>query len=304
MHVICFLLTSFFALNIGCSPERNKVADQVPDKKMGQLPIGTKNFDPWPPRPDIEAFDPQKARDFLEWLKKEDPDRYKDLEALKDFDYPTFQRVLAQGVMHKEWMDKLQVTDPPRYRDLKRNNELEKNLRKLTKQCKQLSEKKDASAQKEIEQCKSEIKKILDELFNIKQREAYARVEEIKKKAVILDEFLKKREQNKDIIVKKKLDELAKGYDEALYDWDVSSLPIARLDQPSLPGPAGDPSGMGPGILPGPRSGQKNPSGVRPGGENVPGSPLPPGPPGQENVPGNVPGKVPQGTRPIMPSTP
>lgn len=172
---------------------------------------------PHRPQNSPQELNINKVHDFLEWLKEEDPEKYKDLERLKEYNYDAFEKIVLQGIRFKEWLDRIAVTDPPKYREMKRRIDIESALRSQTAKIRELIKE---NKQEEALALREEMKKNLDALFDIKHHESKVKIEQIKNNAATLERILEKREENKSEIIANRMDDLIKGKTEVIYDWD------------------------------------------------------------------------------------
>ncbi|MCD4784304.1 MAG: hypothetical protein K8T10_10835 [Candidatus Eremiobacteraeota bacterium] len=144
----------------------------------------------------------EQIEKFEKWLKINDPDKYREIQDLKLARPELYLRVVSEGIRHMSFLEMMKKKDPKIYARLMSEMKLDGKMIKLAKE---FRESKDEKRKKEI---KSELTQTLNQIFDIRSKNRAREVNEMSKKIEELKQMLKKRKDNKKLIVEKKLKEL------------------------------------------------------------------------------------------------
>jgi len=148
------------------------------------------------------AISKEQIKKFEEWLKKEDPDKYKEIQNLKTAQPHLYKRIIFEGIRHFQFLMMMKKKDPKGYALIKKEMGLESKLRKLVRKYRQTSDK---SSKKTL---KTEMNQILNQLFDVRTSNRTREVNNLGKKVKELRKLLEMRKANKKLIIKQKLEEI------------------------------------------------------------------------------------------------
>lgn len=153
----------------------------------------------------------EQVKEFLAFLKEDNPEKYKELMEMKDLKPQLYRRVLFEGIQHYRHMQMLKKEDPEKYKLMKKEMELDQQMRKLSRQY------REAESSAVQAQVKKKLMDVLNKLFDIRTRHREEEIEELKSQVEKLSNLMKKRENNKKLIVERKFNEIT-GANEGL-EW-------------------------------------------------------------------------------------
>lgn len=183
----------------------------------------------------------EQAATYLQWLEKNDHERYQELQALKEFSYDAFQEVLIEDLKQRELMEQLKKIDPPVYHDMLKKKELNKQLRREIKNYKDLKRDKFMGNQEAIEKTEKRIANILDELFDMKMSEYRGKISLLERRVQRYKEMLERRQKNKEKVVNKKLEEIKEKVENPEFQWEMTISDTEFINLSDLgPPPGGD----------------------------------------------------------------
>ncbi len=158
-----------------------------------------------------ESLSEKESQAIYKYFNQFDKDALLRLDELKDIDINLYKNQLNHLYFEKMHLERIQEENPGRFKDAI-------EIRKLDSESHQLSKdyrlEKDNSKKGEIEK---KLKKILDELFDLRENEKKIEMERIEDKLNSLDEEINKRRENKKIIVENRFKQLT-GQDRD-YEW-------------------------------------------------------------------------------------
>ncbi len=158
-----------------------------------------------------ESLSEEESQAIYKYFNQFDKDALLRLDELKDIDINLYKNQLNHLYFEKMHLERIQEENPGRFKDA-----LE--IRKLDSESHQLSKdyrlEKDNSKKGEIEK---RLKKILNELFDLRENEKKIEMERIEDKLNSLAEEINKRRENKKIIIENRFKQLT-GQDR-VYEW-------------------------------------------------------------------------------------
>lgn len=186
-------------------------------QRKGEPPRGDKpkQQERRPPIRDIEDLKSELGKDWekiiLAKIQAEEPDEIEPLQQEKLKNPRRYEEQLAKLWDDVRRLEKVKQEDPPRYNNLKKQLQLERDCRKLAQEYRKS---KDDTRKFQV---KADLKNKLTELFNLREAERAGKVTELEQELAQLKEMLAFREKNKDKIIEKRLNEMI-GENEKL-EW-------------------------------------------------------------------------------------
>jgi hypothetical protein len=158
------------------------------------------------PKEDIEDIKQELGPDWensiLEHVKSEYPAELENLQKIKEKNPEKYQRKLIKFWQEIRRELRLKNDDPQLYKQVRRMHELDHRCDSLAEEYRKT---KDKSRHSEI---RVELKTKLGELFVIREAEREAKISELEQEIKQLKEMAAQRQQKKDEIIQKRLDEM------------------------------------------------------------------------------------------------
>ena len=159
---------------------------------------------------DILFLTPEQESEVIEYIEEVHPEQLEQLLAVKDSRPMAYRRMLSKGYREMRLMKELKQRDPKRYDRVAEERTLDGNSRALARKFRTAE-----GAGKE--RIREEVKKILDQIFDLRQANRVLEIERLEKKLEELKSNNLERLKNKDEILKRRLMALL-GEDKGL-EW-------------------------------------------------------------------------------------
>lgn len=159
---------------------------------------------------DILFLTPEQESEVIEYIEEVHPEQLKQLLALKDSRPMVYRRMLSKGYREMRLMKELKQRNPKRYMRVAEERTLDGNSRTLARKFR-------TAEGTEKERIREEVKKILDQIFDLRQENRVLEIERLEKKLEELKSNNLERLKNKDEILKRRLMALL-GEDKGL-EW-------------------------------------------------------------------------------------
>lgn len=155
---------------------------------------------PPPEGPGPKKFREEKREEAIEFLKKYmEPER---LEKLKAKHPRLYMRALKEALKQKHRLEMLKEFDPERYELSEKILRLEIGTRNLA------LDYRETESKKEKEEIKKELKRILPELFDLKEKDREFELKRLEKQIDKLKDSMSERKKHKSEIIERHLNEL------------------------------------------------------------------------------------------------
>ncbi|MCK4352997.1 hypothetical protein KAW65_06270 [candidate division WOR-3 bacterium] len=154
---------------------------------------GMLNAQPLPSTPG--GLDPEDEKEAIELLGKLAPMRLKRLKEMRLKNPTKYQHFLRQTMRRKKRLELLKEIAPERYELLKKQQELEVKSWKLAEDYKSV----ETDAEKE--KIKSDLKTLLNELFDLKEKDKEFELQRLEKEIAKIKELITKRKAHKNEII-------------------------------------------------------------------------------------------------------
>lgn len=149
-----------------------------------------------------EKISIKDEQEVLDTIKLESPAQYKDLVELKKKHPKIYKRLIRNEFKRYKRLMDLRKTKPELFEKIIKIGQLERKTRDLARQYKETD-----SAERKAE-LKAELKNLLLELFELRQERYKAELMELEKQIKELSSKIKKRSENKEKIVERRLQNL------------------------------------------------------------------------------------------------
>lgn len=149
-----------------------------------------------------EQVSEAQIKQFEEWLKTEDPDRYKEIQEIKGINPQVYKRVIFEGVHHWRHMMMVKSKDPAAYALMKKEMDYNKKLHSLMKQY------KESQNESQKKQLKSQISEVVTQLFDVRTENRSKEISHLEEQVNQLKKMMEKRKANKKLIVDRKIQEI------------------------------------------------------------------------------------------------
>ncbi len=149
-----------------------------------------------------QQINEEQVKQFEEWLKQEDPDRYKEIQEIKGINPQVYKRVVFEGVHHWRHLMMIKSKDPEAYSLMKKEMDYNKKLHSLMKQY------KESQNEGQKKQLKTQITGILTQLFDIRTENRSKEISHLEEQVNQLKKMMEKRKANKKLIIDRKIQEL------------------------------------------------------------------------------------------------
>jgi len=160
--------------------------------------------------PEPEFTEEDIAR-VLEWLEKNEPETLEKLERLRDREPDAYYHFLRELFGKMEHMEKMKEHDPEGYARMNEMHKLDRKIWELVKK------QKESKTKEESEKIISQLKEALSRLFDLKQAQHKAEIEDLEKEVAKLKEFYQKNQDHKKEIIEERLKELSGK--KRSFDW-------------------------------------------------------------------------------------
>ncbi len=153
------------------------------------------------PGPPPVLNDRQKS-EVISFIQKYMPSNYETMREIKEADPGRYNQMLLENYRIMTEIKELAKIDTEAHKDSLKAVKLEDESIKLSKQYRK------ATGEDEKGQITKKLKTILNELFDLREKERTRRIKQLEQELTRLKESLNKRKKNKDTIVQQRLDEL------------------------------------------------------------------------------------------------
>ncbi|MCK4532523.1 hypothetical protein KAU39_01950 [bacterium] len=143
-----------------------------------------------------------EERKFMHYVKENDPEKFERMKNLKMEKPNLYLKIVSNGIKEMHIMRKLKKDDPVRYERRKKILQLKGKNWRLGKEYRKCE-----SAERK-EEIKKEIKKSLDNLFDLKQEENYCKIDGVEKKLKKLRKRGETRKKNKKKIIDQRFNQI------------------------------------------------------------------------------------------------
>lgn len=154
------------------------------------------------PPPPPEKLTPEMEQEALEFIGLVAPFRLEETKALRMFNPEEYHRRLMEVLGMKRKLDFLKRNDPDRYQLLLQETKLDQQSQNLAEQYRK------AKAPEEKSRIKQELKSLLDQLFDIREKNKEAEIHHLEEDLNRLKSTMTERRKNKAQIVTARLEEL------------------------------------------------------------------------------------------------
>ena len=154
-----------------------------------------------PPRPERELSE-KDIEKVMKWLRENEPEMLEKLEGFREREPGAYYHFLREVFMKMERMEEFKKRDPEGYKRMIETSKLDKKIWELMKKYKH------AESDEARDKIKAELKQVLSRLFDLKQAQHKAEIEELEKEVAKLKEIYKHHKENKEQIIEERLKEL------------------------------------------------------------------------------------------------
>ncbi|MBI4859236.1 MAG: hypothetical protein HY815_03045 [Candidatus Riflebacteria bacterium] len=140
-------------------------------------------------------FNPQIEDTILRTLKEHDPGRFEEVQRIR-FEKPgAYFEVLKDALHDMEQLERLKDKDPDEFNRRQREKELHKKVMELVKEYRKQNDDKRKT------EITSDVRKLLEEQFDVRQASREARIQRLEKELTLEKERLGKRKASKQLII-------------------------------------------------------------------------------------------------------
>jgi len=189
--------------------KEQKMLNQEQAKKENELQVLLEKAKRFQQRAQI--LSEKESQAIYEYFNQIDKDAIKRLDKLKSVDMEKYKNQLNQLYFDKMYLERIREEFPGRFEDALEIRKLDSESHKLSKEYKL---EKDETEKDKIEE---KLRDILSELFDLREIEKKVEMERIEEKLTYLADEIKKRRENKDIIVENRYKQLT-GQNRT-YEW-------------------------------------------------------------------------------------
>lgn len=154
------------------------------------------------PQQDVLYLTPEQEREAIEYIREVYPDRVENLLAIKERRPLLYRRFLSRGYREMRHLEELKEKDPERYDQRMEEKRLDEDARNLARQY------RESDDESEKARLKDELKVLLDRIFDYRQRNRQFEIEKLERRLAELKETNQQRLDNKDEIVRRRLDQM------------------------------------------------------------------------------------------------
>lgn len=155
--------------------------------------------------PEMLRLTPEQEEETLAYVEKVQPDRVENLRRLKNRNPDNYWRFLSRAFREMRYLEDLKESDPERFERVSAERAIDRQVRDLARQYKNET---DSAEKSSIE---AEIKTLLDQQFEYRQTHRNEEIDRLEKKLAELKANNQERIDNKDEIIKRRLEELLGG---------------------------------------------------------------------------------------------
>lgn len=142
-----------------------------------------------------------KVEEQLEILKQEDPELYQRLIELREKNPKKFRHHIEEAMRERQKLEELKQQDPELYNRVVEERKLERRVDNLVAAIRR-------AKGKEQEPLKTELRDILNRLFDLREQARLREIEEVKKRVHEMEQQIQARRANKAIIVEQRMQEI------------------------------------------------------------------------------------------------
>lgn len=153
---------------------------------------------PLPERP----LTPELEKRILAIITEREPEEVDHLLELKEINPAEYHEILLRTWREQQILERLKKEDPKKYEQVKRRQQLERITRKLAR------EYRESDNEKRQQEIKQELRKKLDELFDLRETEREAEIVRLEKELDKMRKIVKERKTKKEEIVVNHLNKL------------------------------------------------------------------------------------------------
>ncbi len=205
--IIIVILTGALSMLYAQKPE--VIKELPPDAPLVET-RESQELTPLPPQAKVQLSDEDIAR-IYQFLSQIDPSGPDQLREIQMKDRNRYEHKLQKLYREMLFMDRLKHEQPERYAE-------SVQLRKLSRQSAHLAELfRNNTDESEKNKIKQELTLVLDQLFDLREKEKQEEIKRIKTHLKQLQNQIAERKKNKQLIIQNRLDQLTgKGN---LYEW-------------------------------------------------------------------------------------
>ncbi len=144
----------------------------------------------------------RQKSEVISFIQKYMPSNYEMLREIKEADPGRYNQILLENYRIMTELKELAKIDTEAYKDSLKAIKLEDESIRLAKQYRK------ATGEDEKGQITKKLKTILNELFDLREKERARRIKQLEQELTRLKESLNSRKKNKDTIVQQRIDEL------------------------------------------------------------------------------------------------
>jgi hypothetical protein len=143
----------------------------------------------------------ERVEEAIAFVAAEDPRLAQELMELRRHDPDAFMREVFHIMLEREELERLSQTDQQRYLRALKERELERESHRL-------AEEWHRAAADEKSDIKTELKAVIDELFDVRELHRSDQIAELERELERLREALKTRQENKRTVIESRLKEM------------------------------------------------------------------------------------------------
>ena len=153
------------------------------------------------PGPQKELTEEQEG-ELLIFAQQYVPTRYEQLMEIKEIEPMEYKKTIVEQYPMMVHLKKIQQKEPEVFEIIVNKEELDAQSMKLARSYKGASDESEKSA------IESELKVVLDKLFDLRQKEEKLKADKMEEELAKIREILVERDTNKELIVQNRIDEL------------------------------------------------------------------------------------------------
>ena len=194
----CLILSIFFIISSGWTQDNNNGSfDSFNENRQDKRLQNSQILDQV-----RRELGPDWQNIVMKQIESEQPEAIQDLLKRKRKDPQKYEEQLARLWEKSTRLKRIKMEDPLRYKSKKQQDDLDRQCKKLAKEY----EKSKNESQKNT--IKNELRTKLDELFVLRENEKVEKIKKLEAELEKLKEMVKLREQKKQQIIEKRLNEL------------------------------------------------------------------------------------------------
>ena len=156
----------------------------------------------WRQHFDFGAVTQEEEDEALRYMEKNRPEEFERLTRLKKRNPLMYQGILGRIIRGIHFLEDLKKEDPERYKRVVHIKELEQESRRLAEKYEEIDD------PEEKETIKTDLKNLLSDIFDLRQKEREVEIERLRKELERLQEKIIRRRENKETIVNRRLKEM------------------------------------------------------------------------------------------------